>query len=222
MNQFSVKEKFETEIRSIWNEEKYNEIEVIKRGFTVQDVILRNAIMFVGINPSFDENNTNPNIEFYNLDQNGESHFYFNKFKEISKNVNHYWTHFDFLFFRETNQRYVNELLKRPIGIDFIFKQLEISKKVLIEAKPKILVISNTMARHFSGFEKNQNQTQGVWMGFDFEFDEKYGTHKIVNNSELDNTPVFFTSMLTGQRALDNGSFERLNWHINFVLNQLK
>ena len=44
-------------------------------------------------------------------------------------------------------------------------------------------------------------------MGFDFIFDEKLGTHKIVNNSELENTPVFFTSMLTGQRALDNGSF---------------
>ena len=77
------------------------------------------------------------------------------------------------------------------------------------------------MARHFTGFEKNQEQTQGVWMGFDFVFDEKLGTHKIVNNSDLDNTPVFFTSMLTGQRALDKGSFERLNWHINFVLNQI-
>lgn len=26
--------------------------------------------------------------------------------------------------------------------------------------------------------------------------------------------PIFFASMLTGQRALDNYSFERLQWHL--------
>ncbi len=221
MEKFSVKEKFETEIRNIWENEMFKEFDFLNRGFAVQDEILKNSIMFVGINPSFDENNKEIHEEFYNVEQEGKSHPYFNKFKEISKKAKHSWTHFDFLYFRETNQKYINELLKKENGVEFIFKQLEISKKVILEAKPKILIVSNTMARHFMGFEKNRNQTQGVWMGFDFIFDEKLGTHKIVNNSELENTPVFFTSMLTGQRALDNGSFERLNWHINFVLNQL-
>ena len=221
MEKFSVKEKFETEIRNIWENEKYKEFEIINRGFGIQDIILKNSIMFIGINPSFDENSKEIHEEFYNVEQDGKTHPYFNKFKEISKKVNHSWTHFDFLYFRETNQKYINELLKKQNGVDFVFKQLEISKKVILEAKPKILIVSNTMARHFMGFDKNQDQTQGVWMGFDFIFDEKLGTHKIIHNSELENTPVFFTSMLTGQRALDNGSFERLNWHINFVLNQL-
>jgi hypothetical protein len=221
MKKISVKEKYELEIRNIWANEKYKEFEIIKRGFAIQDEILKNSIMFLGINPSFDENNKVIHEEFYNVQQDGKSHSYFNKFKEISKRANHEWTHFDLLYFRETNQKYINELLKKSNGVEFIFKQLEISKKVILEAKPKILIVSNTMARHFMGFDKNQTQTQGVWMGFDFEFDEKLGTHKIVNNSELENTPVFFTSMLTGQRALDNGSFERLNWHINYVLNQL-
>lgn len=222
MEQFSVKDIFGTQIKNIWVNENYKDINVINRGFTVQDNIIRNSIMFIGINPSFDENNIEVNEEFYNIEQNGKSHPYFNKFKEISKNINHHWTHFDLLFFRETNQKYINELLKHKNGVDFVFRQLEISKNVIIKAKPKILIVSNTMARHFMGFDKNQDQTQGVWMGFDFVFDENLGTHKIVNNSDLDNTPVFFTSMLTGQRALDNGSFERLNWHINFVLKQLK
>ena len=221
MEQFSVKEKFETEIKEIWDNENFRNFEVIKRGFGIQDIILKKSIMFIGINPSFDERKDKPSQEFYNISQTGESHPYFNKFKIIAGNQNHHWTHFDLLFFRETNQRYVNELLKKTNGVEFIYRQLEVSKKVLIEAKPKVLIISNTMARHFTGFEKNQEQTQGVWMGFDFVFDEKLGTHKIVNNSDLDNTPVFFTSMLTGQRALDKGSFERLNWHINFVLNQI-
>ena len=222
MEQFSVKEKFETEIREIWESENYKEFEVIKRGFTLQDIILKDSIMFIGINPSFNEKSIENNIEFYNVDQIGKSHSYFDKFKEISESLKHHWTHFDFLFFRETNQKYVNELLKLQNGIEFIVKQLEISKKVIIEAKPKVLIVSNTMARRFMGFDKKQDQTQGVWMGFDFEFDENIGTHKIVNNKELENTPVFFTSMLTGQRAIDNGSFQRLKWHINFILKQIQ
>lgn len=220
MSDFSVKNNFESEIRKIWNNESYKEFEVISRGFSVQDIVLKNSIMFIGINPSFNKNSTENSGEFYNIEQQGESHPYFNKFKEISKNSNHHWTHFDFLFFRETNQKYINELLKTKNGVEFILKQLEISKKVLCESKPKILIVSNTMARYFMGFEKNQDKTQDVWMGFDFQFDEKLGTHKIINNLELENTPVFFTSMLTGHRAIDNGSFERLKWHINFILKQ--
>ena len=216
MKEFSVKNKFESDIREIWTNNNYKEFEVIKRGFSVQDIVLKNSIMFIGINPSF--NNIENTGEFYNVNQDGESHPYFNKFKEISKNSKLEWTHFDFLFFRETNQKYIDELTKQKNGPEFIMEQLKISKKILCEAKPKILIVSNTKARHFMGFEKNKDQTQGVWMGFDFEFDENIGTHKIVNNLELKNTPVFFTSMLTGQRAIDNGSFERLKWHINYIL----
>jgi hypothetical protein len=220
MNEFSVKSKFETQIRNIWENEKYKEIEnITKRGFAVQDIILKNSIMFIGINPSFEENSQGIHHEFYVVEKEGRSHPYFNKFKDISKRVKCDWTHFDLLFLRETNQNSINEIYSKPNGVDFVLKQLEISKKVIIEAKPIVLIVSNTMARHLMGFDKNEDGTAGVWMGFDFVFDESLGTHKIVNNSELENTPVFFTSMLTGQRALDNGSFERLVWHIKFVLN---
>jgi hypothetical protein len=34
----------------------------------------------------------------------------------------------------------------------------------------------------------------------------------------LENIPIFFTSMLTGQRALDKGSYARLIWHIKYAL----
>lgn len=51
-------------------------------------------------------------------------------------------------------------------------------------------------------------------------FDKSIGTHNIVNNVDLKGTPVFFT-MRTGQRALDNGSYDRLVWHINYVLEKM-
>ena len=49
-------------------------------------------------------------------------------------------------------------------------------------------------------------------MGFDLDFDEDFnneiGTYKIkIGEKE---TPIFFSGMLSGQRALDLGSLERL------------
>ena len=49
------------------------------------------------------------------------------------------------------------------------------------------------------------------------EFDDTIGTYRIINNPDFKDTIVFFSGMLTGQRALDNGSFERLKWHLNKV-----
>lgn len=215
---FSVEEKFGIQITKIWNNEKFKDFK-IDRGFVIQDNILKNSIMFVGINPSFSEKKSETHAEFCNIESEGKGHPYFSKFKEISSHVKHHWTHFDLLYFRETNQKYINELLRKPDGIKFISLQLEISKKVICEAKPKILIVSNATARDFMGF--GGKKTKKVCMDFEFEFDEKLGTHKIVNHPELKDTLVFFTSMLTGQRALDNGSFARLKWHIHYILNHL-
>lgn len=44
------------------------------------------------------------------------------------------------------------------------------------------------------------------------EYDLESGYHNLVLGSLK--IPLFFSGMLTGQRALDNGSFERLKWHI--------
>ena len=100
---------------------------------------------------------------------------------------------------------------------------MEISKQIIEEAKPKIIVVNNSLARRFLGFDKGEKNEQVYyeWIGFDFKFDDDIGTHRIINNEMLNGTPVFFTSMLTGQRALDNGSYERLIWHINYVKGRL-
>ena len=55
-------------------------------------------------------------------------------------------------------------------------------------------------------------------MGLDFEFDEEFGSHRVKNIKELEHTHFFFSSMLSGQRALDLGSRERLVWQVRRVL----
>lgn len=205
---FSVKKKFGDEIRKIWDEAKYDSIESKNRGFAIQDDIEYNSLMFIGINPSY---NGIPGNLFYN-NSHGETHKYFKKFIEISSEVGLNWSHLDLLFLRETNQKEVKSLGENNLGHVFYDEQLKIAKKIIETTKPKIIVVNNTYARDLL---LSQSFTTPK---YDFEFDENIGTERIVNNEILNKVPIFFTSMLTGQRALDLGSYKRLIWHIKYVM----
>jgi hypothetical protein len=215
---FSVKKEFENEINNIWNNPLFSKIEVIKRGYGIHDEIIKNSILFIGINPSYSEKKSQTGNYFINLNQKGKNNKdilypYFKKFVDISEKLNTEWSHMDLLFFRETKQCFISELLKEDAGVEFISNQLSIAKKIILRSKPKVIIVSNTKARDFM---KSKNKKFS--MNLEFEFNEDLGTEIIINNSHLNNVPVFFTSMLSGQRALDNGSYKRLIWHIKLVL----
>lgn len=224
----SVEKEFKEEIELLWYDDKYSAIPIIERGYGIHDEIIKDSILFIGINPSFIKT-SKPGNYFINLDQHaktndGKSYAYFKKFVDITNKINAVrktdqkiqWSHLDLLFHRETRQHFIDNLKKEKNGIDFISKQLEITKKILHKSNPKIIIVSNTKARDFL---KSQNEKMST--GLDFKFDEELGTEIIINNPELEGTPIFFTSMLTGQRALDKGSYRRLIWHINYVLNKI-
>ena len=208
---FSVEKEFGNEIRAIWDQAKYDSIESKNRGFAVQDDIEYSSLMFIGINPSY---NGIPGNLFYD-NSHGETHKYFKKFIEISSQAGLNWSHLDLLFLRETNQKEVKSLEENNLGHIFYDEQLKISKKIIETIKPKIIVVNNTYARdllHSQSFTTPK---------YDFEFDEEIGTERIVNNEILNGVPIFFTSMLTGQRALDLGSYKRLIWHIKYVIKMI-
>ena len=205
MNIFSVKQIFEEQINELWNSDKHREISFLNRGYALQNNIELGSLLFVGINPAYKNNDPNQSSHFYDVELEGAVYQYFKKFQDISKKTNIKWTHIDLLFIRETNQKNIEAIVQTQIGWDFCQKQLEISKQIIQETKPKIIVVSNAYARRLFGIY------------FKCSFDSNIGTFRIIENEFLNNTPVFFTSMLTGQRALDLGSYERLIWHINFV-----
>lgn len=196
-------------LTSLFKEAIEQNIPYADRGFCVPAEIIENSLLFMGINPSYSaKNNHSTHFNcFYTHQQSGEEHTYYNKFAKISSRVNLPWSHWDMLFYQETSQNSFYEIEKANGGKTFIAEQLAITKQILEKAKPKLIVVSNTLVRKL--FTKNLNIFS--------EFDDKIGTHRI-NEGVLQGTPVFFTSMLTGQRALDNGSFDRLQWHIKFVL----
>ncbi|MEE4000508.1 hypothetical protein V1T75_09160 [Tenacibaculum sp. FZY0031] len=215
---------------SINNSTSTSEDNLLDRGFVFQfDENQKNIdILFVGINPSYGGDKSKG--LFYSK-KDVENLNYFKPFNNIIKELDDKrtglksltWSHLDMLVFRETQQSFIkNQLLKTEEGNKFINKQLTISKQILEYLNPKIMVVSNTAARHFLGRDKYEKKGKnfGVWMGYDFEFDYSLGTDKIINNSKI-NSYVFFSSMLSGQRALDNGSKQRLIWHIDNILNKI-
>lgn len=211
-----IKEKIEKEINNLWKE--FSEFDFTNLPpLAPKEIFCTNSILFIGINPSISDEEINrlkrdnvTNCEFYpNHKNNPKIHKYYKKFIDISEKTNLDWEHIDLLYIRETQQKKINKMLKTKEGIDFIYKQLLITNKILQfvfeNEKPKMIVVNNSLSRVFLGKDRSD------WLNFDLDFDNKIGT------SVYKNIPFFFTSMLTGQRALDLGSYERLIWHINKI-----
>jgi len=126
-----------------------------------------------------------------------EEYRYFSKFKDIAKQTGLEWEHIDLLFVRDTNQQNVERLLREKN--EFILNQVTLSIDLIELIDPVIIVVENAFA---SKFLKERLK---------LKWDENKGVHM------YNEKPVFLSGMLTGQRALDLGSYKRLIWHINYV-----
>jgi len=214
-----LKPKLAIPLEKLWKEHKGEEYAQYTPHALSE--IPESGLLFIGINPSLTRNKeelkkligTKPN---FGTEENKE-HKYFKKFIEISEATQLPWGHIDIFYLRETSQNSVKDLLKCENGRDFLNQQWVLTKSILDTllqgSEKRIVVVSNAFARDII-----MGNVNGLSEGYTLEFDEKIGTYTYKN------TIFFFTSMLTGQRALDKGSFERLIWHINFIkkLNKFK
>lgn len=194
------------------------------------------VILFVGLNPSFSQRGYNSllrgtafshldpltfyhwrNRKSFDLDtelaigQIGKNNYpYFKKFKDIAAYANLEWEHVDLFFYRETSQtQFKKRIYDGKRLTNFGEKQLELSKMLILEAKPRVIVVANAFAS--SLFQKQFP---------DVVFDEKYGYHRTLLGGR--SVPIFFASMLTGQRAMDIYSYQRLRWHIKQAVMNLE
>ena len=215
-----IKEHFGVRLQELFSNCNLDS-KIIKRGFATTEALKKDSILFLGLNPSYTQQNEPDKQEniFYNLQQRG-NYKYFKRFEDISEYTGLNWSHLDLLTVRETNQNNMVALTKTPKGLDFIWKHLLLSQEILELSTPRVLVVANTVARTYLG-KDSDSKGHNKWLGYNFKFDPLIGTHRVTNTeSSLKGTPVFFTSMLTGQRALDNGSYERLKWQIRRILDQ--
>jgi len=194
--------------------------------------ITKRSLLFVGLNPSFkteyvknalsdiedveayfawsNKDNFEPEVDARLTYKVKAEYPYFRKFREIANVLGYEWDHCDLFFWRETNQKdFKPKILEKHSQTklnDFGKKQLSIAFTMIDEATPASIIIANAFASDLYLRERIQRISFNPENGCYYE---SQGSKQI---------PVFFSSMLTGQRALDNHSYRRLVWHIGHVI----
>ena len=224
-------------------------------------------LLFVGFNPSFDEdkdnsfkflkdgdlddqNIINQVVEYErtaqrgNKETNKERYTYYSLFPEITQNLGlgkDDWNHIDLLPFREKSQNtLLTDLGIKRDSIDWMLGN-ESLKGLLNECfevflgfieylKPKVIVVVNgfisrtvidcTGSHYITKDKPSKPFIKPCLCKSDFFSlsigDSKNQVYRILRIKN--EYPVLLSSMLTGRRALDLGSRERLIWHINSIL----
>jgi hypothetical protein len=154
---------------------------------------------FAWPNPTF-----NPNYDLQLYRHGKEKGKYFAQFRRIAEALGVEWDHVDLFFWRETSQHQFRERMLVSGSHDelkpFGQKQLEISLRMIEKAKPICIVVANALASDI--YLKNRNP----------RFMPSRGCYE--EDLNRCGVPLFLSSMLTGQRALDKHSLKRLVWHI--------
>ncbi len=177
--------------------------DIIERGFNVPETLHKNRLLFIGMNPSFSEkkpgNNNLVNYYIQPSDQPEQYLRYYKPLNELAAKVEMEWTHWDLFYLQETKQHTVKQFDKN------LDEQFELSMEIIRLADPKMIVVNNA---HASGLIYEAMKKP--------ELDKAIGTYKFNIHDDF-SVPIFFCSMLSGQRAMDTHTKERLAWHIDFV-----
>jgi hypothetical protein len=225
-----IEKQYKEKVIKIWD--KFSDIPILnepgceyRKSPVLPKTVECDSVMFIGCNPSFRNGaKIDNNIEFYSKIENEKDIPYFEKIKEVVAYCNNVsWSHLDMCFIRETIQKIIEELTYT--NIDFIQAQLDISFEIIEKSKPKLIVVTNALASEFFGKKKNKHKgLETIWKGYNLDFnndfDNEIGTYKIEIDGKI--TPIIFSGMLSGQRTLDIGSFERLKWQIKMILDRIE
>ncbi len=124
----------------------------------------------------------------------------------------------DLFFIRETHQVNMQKtLFARPRQFsDFAKQQLDISMRLIQQLTPKMIVVMNKKAAEFL-LERIITEDE------DKRYDVEIGTYKSTLNHSLPTPiPIICSGSLTGGYNLDNYSFERLRWHMDWILGKIQ
>jgi hypothetical protein len=202
---------------------------ITKRTPLLYPTLKSHTLLFIGLNPSFSErgftkvlrgtkykdilNSLHGYFDFESIDKDKietltgieqefrNKHPYFKKCGDLSSSLKLEWEHIDLLVFRETNQKEVVKLIKG--NAEFVEEQIKLALTIINNIMPEIMLIQNAYVSKL------------LQKRLDLKFMKNMGTYCYKHMKS--DIPVFLSGMLTGGRALDNGSYERLKWHMQYV-----
>lgn len=136
---------------------------------------------------------------------------YFIKFKEIQTLIGNVQIgHLDLFNLRETDQKKIKKLItENPIYVD---ECVNLFIDTLQKINPKVIIVENSLARDLLLI----NPASKSFFP-DFKFESFKNNHFGTPTNRF-NQGIIYSSMLTGQRALDNGSFHRLVYTIDNLI----
>lgn len=137
-----------------------------------------------------------------------EKHPYFKPFRNIADELGISHEHLDLFLYKLTSQEEFKALIYENGELnEFALDQLRIFDEALTATKPKAIVIANA------------HGSKIVYKYFSdrLQYDKNKGFYYFTL-SNAKKVPMFFSSMLSGQRSLDVWSRQRLQWHIGKAL----
>ncbi|KKU82247.1 MAG: hypothetical protein UY07_C0001G0033 [Parcubacteria group bacterium GW2011_GWA1_47_8] len=228
-------EKINSKIVTLWNKYFQNDQDVYAPLF--YDEFKKGGLLFVGMNPSFSARGFKTilqNTEYKDMDpdtffkwSNISSNpkliddcikvenyayqnysLYFGRPVEIAKNVGLDWQHIDLFLYKETSQTdFMNRVRSKGVLNEFGMDQIKLFEDILVQIEPRCVVVSNATG----------SEILREYIKSDLSWDAERGFHWFTRGGKK--IPMFFSSMLSGQRALDRWSYERLVWHIGQAVN---
>ena len=228
-------EKINSKIVTLWNKYFQNDQDVYAPLF--YDEFKKGGLLFVGMNPSFSARGFKTilqNTEYKDMDpdtffkwSNISSNpkliddcikvenyayqnysLYFGRPVEIAKKVGLDWQHIDLFLYKETSQTdFMNHVRSKGVLNEFGMDQIKLFEDILVQIEPRCVVVSNATG----------SEILREYIKSDLSWDAERGFHWFTRGGKK--IPMFFSSMLSGQRALDRWSYERLVWHIGQAVN---
>ena len=196
------------EILKLWDQEFAHQPDNVFMPL-IYPKLKQDAILFIGSNPSFSEKSFKTIIknttysafnieEFLNYNNRKnfnievaeqieifarQKHTYFKKFADITNSTDLAWEHIDLFFYRITSQSELKRKFypKKKLN-DFGRKQVELSENLIIELRPKIIVIANAFVSELYLKELFKDKLKEV-------FSNKLGYHRLKIN---DRAVLFF------------------------------
>lgn len=221
-------EKLNSKIVSLWKSHFKNNSEVYAPMF--YDDLKSGGLLFVGMNPSFSERGFRTILkgtEYENIDpvsffkwkhisSNPKfiddcikvENYAYEKYRqffarpiEIAKELGLEWQHIDLFLYKETSQSdFKRRIMNGDKLNEFALDQIALFEEVLVTINPKCIIVANAFG----------SQLLREHIKSDLEWDISRGFHWFSKGDKK--IPIFFSSMLSGQRALDRWSYERLKW----------
>lgn len=141
-----------------------------------------------------------------------QNYSYFKKFNHIADQLKVRVEHLDLFPIRETSQKLVAKLVSQ--NQDFTNACFDIFLSAVRQIAPKAIIIENSFLRDLL-INSSHPEIRNYFPSYDFNSFKSSEVGTPINKYSM---AVYYTSMLTGQRAIDLGSYNRLIWSLSKFL----